>query len=135
VRKTKLSIDSAILKPWAKIAKVLGLSLDEYLELYLESEAPVYRDYGFIEIDGRVSSARYSTRRRATEVARRFETFAVSQQLEGCHCAPTIVAEPVKIENGYWAVEAMYLSPSGWESLEWFGDDEDDDNEGEEWKE
>jgi hypothetical protein len=133
VRKTKLVIDSAVLKPWAKIARVLGLSLDEYLELYLTSEAPIYRDYGFIEIDGRVSEARYRTRRRAAGVAQRFEKFAVSEQLEGSRCVPIIVAEPVATEEGRWAVEASYLSPHGWESLEWYGGD-DESEDGEEWQ-
>lgn len=133
MRKTALSIDREVLKPWIKIARVLGLSLSEYLELYLTSEAPIYRDCGFIEIDSRVSAANYRTRRRAAAVARRFETFAVSQQLEGLSPTPTIVAEPVAMPNGYWSVEASYLSPSGWESLEWFGDDDDVDD-GDNWK-
>jgi hypothetical protein len=70
---------------------------------------------------------------RPAAVARRFELFAVSKQLDGSSPAPTIVAEPVAMSNGRWVVESEYLSPDGCQALEWYGDD-DDAVEGDEWK-
>jgi hypothetical protein len=59
----------------------------------------------------------------------------VSRQLDGCRCTPTVVAEPRAAGNGRWSVETSYLAPTGWKSLELYGDDESVDGKGEEWKE
>jgi hypothetical protein len=111
--KTQLAIDSQALEPWQKIADVLGLSLEHYVEQFM-------RDCGrenehFLIIDEAVQTTPYPTREAAQAVAQRYELYMVSRRLEGQKSFIT-VAEPVQAENGSWGIETDYLGEHGWMS-------------------
>jgi hypothetical protein len=111
--KTQLSIDSSALEPWRKIADVLGLSLQQYVEQFI-------RDCGrenehFLILDEAVSTTHYATREAAQAVAQRYELYMVESRLDRQKSVIT-VAEPVQADNGSWGIETDYLGEHGWMS-------------------
>jgi hypothetical protein len=111
--KTQLWIDSKALEPWQRIADVLGLSLQQYIEQFM-------RDCGrenehFLILDEAVSTTHYATREAALAVAERYELYMVDRRLEGRKSVIT-VAEPVQADNGTWGIETDYLGEHGWMS-------------------
>ena len=109
--KTQLSINSS--EHWQKIADVLGLSLEQYIEQFI-------RDCGrenehFLIIDEAVQTTHYATREAAQAVAQRYKMYMVERRLEGQKSVLT-VAEPVQAENGSWGIETDYLGQDGWMS-------------------
>jgi hypothetical protein len=76
----------------------------------------------------------FASRQRAEAMAERLEAFAVDANLEeGRENSGAIAASVVQRNGGFWKVKIDYLRPTKgkWERVSLL---QDDDNEGEEWK-
>ena len=135
--KQTIKIDSRLLQPFREIAGILGVSLAECVERALEHRI---RDLD-LENDGLqviaeqfIADTSYRSRERAEGIAERFEAFAIGAKLDGKPVG-TIATKVVPTDDEWWDVEVNYLTPSaqrGWREITAF---DDDDDEGEQWKE
>jgi hypothetical protein len=135
--KETIKIDSKLLQPFREIAGILGISLAECVERELKD---CVRDLD-LENDGLqviaerfIADTAYRSRERAEGIAERFEAFAIGAKLDGKPTG-TVATKVVPTDDGWWDVEVNYLSPSaqrGWREITAF---DDNDDEGEQWKE
>ena len=135
--KQTIKIDSRLLQPFREIAGILGISLAECVERELKE---CVRDLD-LENDGLqviaerfIADTAYGSRERAEGIAERFEAFAIGAKLDGKPVG-TIATKVVPTDDGWWTVEVNYLSSSaqrGWREITAF---DDNDDEGEHWKE
>ena len=136
--KQTIKIDSKLLQPFREIAGILGISLAECVERALKHRVRRI-DLGNDGVQGLqviaedfIADTQYGSRERAEGIAERFEAFAIAAKLDGKPVG-TIATKVVPTDDGWWTVEVNYLSPSGrWRDITAF---DDDDDEGEQWKE
>jgi hypothetical protein len=128
-------ISPSILKSFRKIAAVLGMSAYELVEEELERLATEVDEMAFGElIEHFFADLSFDSRKSAEAMAERLEAFAVDANLEeGRENSGAIATSVVQRDGGDWIVKIDYLRPTNgkWERI---SVDQDEDNEGEEWK-
>ncbi len=102
MRKTLLALDTDILKPWFDGARVIGVSVSEYIERILEQLVRPFDAACCLE--DAIRDRLYLTRGEAELAADRFELHSVDGRLEG-HDLPVAVADVIEKGGGRWGVE------------------------------
>jgi hypothetical protein len=119
--KLTVKIDPEVLKPWRDVAWVLGVSLSDYLENYLESIADC------VSVPEEIADITVPTRARAERIAERLEKLSVDEQLSGRSDIGTVACSVVETPDGRWMIKVDYLSPEklGWRRISLLEEAED----------
>jgi hypothetical protein len=106
-----------VLEPYREIAGVLGTTVSEYVQWWLERSLEQTRKEGLAWMAQEVEARSYRNRAVAEGIAERFEVFAVEAKLQVRPNTGTIATRLVQADDGYRSVLTDYLSPSakrGW---------------------
>jgi hypothetical protein len=103
-KSSTIAINSRLLKPYRRAAKLLGVPVEYLVEEFLSAFTGEPDQLG-----EELRWISYATRERALAAAERFETFAVEQKLRG-NSDIGMVAAKVLQHDGHWKVIPDYLS-------------------------
>jgi hypothetical protein len=98
-REQYLRIDNTTLEPWREGARVLGVSLSEYVERMLSDLGQPLDAACYLE--GEITGRLFATREAAHAAAERWELWSVNLRLQG-HDLPVLVASAVHRGHGRW---------------------------------
>jgi hypothetical protein len=118
--KQTVEIESRVLKPFRRIAAVLGVPLNEVIQRALDDRASAIE---LESLDNVIqlyfADCIFRSRKRAEGVARRIEDFAVECSLAGRADSGTASASAAQLIDGRWTVKIDYLGRPGgkWHSL------------------
>jgi hypothetical protein len=128
--KTSLKISGDILGQYGRVAGILGIPLQRYVERYLKILTDELEADPLEWIANEFFHTPYRSRKLAEAAAEKFEGYAIDENLAG-NADGTISTSVTEYAPGDWRVKVHYLSKHGWRLIAsdlW-------EDEGEEWKE
>ena len=134
--KLSLEVDVRLLKPYERVARILGVPVARYIESYLKA---LLDDLGLDPVQhvaNELFYESYRSRRLAEAAAEKLEAFAIEQKLEGNAMASVITTEVVEYQQGFWRVKVHFLTKTGWKlvAADLLGEDDDEESESDWWK-
>lgn len=130
--KLHLEIDRDLLAPYDRVAGILGISPQRYIQSYL---AALLNDLGsdpVLHIASELSYESYPSRQLAESAAEKLEADAIGEKLNGNPDTSTVTTEVVEYQRGSWRVKVHLLTKTGWKLITW--DLWDEDEPADSWK-
>src|ERR1700693_1208505 len=127
--KLPIEVDVRLLKPYERVAGILGVPVARYVESYLKA---LLDDLGLDPVQhvaNELFYESYRSRELAEAAAEKLEAYAIDEKLKGTSAASTITTDVTAYQQGYWRVKVHFLTKAGWKLVAadlWGEDDEEE---------